>query len=190
MGQWKGGLVYEGEPLVQAHARVLTEAGADVWKAVYPEMYREEAERVIGPGHRILNTTPDAPLFASLQLGVEQLIQEYPDLDSILMTPVDTIPLDEDWIAALWDRHEASGAWATRPLVPQKDEDDRPRHGHPVIIDHRLFGPILAADRETARLDFILRDLPEERLSTFELPDRAALSNLNTPEDFSNAIAE
>ncbi|MCH7809861.1 MAG: NTP transferase domain-containing protein, partial [Chloroflexi bacterium] len=88
MGQWKGGLIFDGLPLVDAHARALTSAGADIWKAIYPDSVREEAERIIAPGHRIMNPTPEAPLFASLQLGLRSLIQEASDRDSILLVPV------------------------------------------------------------------------------------------------------
>ena len=105
------------------------------------------------------------------------------------MTPVDLIPLDEDWIAALWDRHETTGAWATQPEVIAEDED-RVRHGHPAILDQRLFASILAADPETTRLDFLLRDLAEERKAYVRLPTKASLANLNTPEDYSGAVAE
>lgn len=190
MGRWKGGLLYEGEPLVQAHGRIFSAAGADRWMAIYPEMYREEAERIIPPGHRILNSDPDAPLFASLQLGLRQLILESPDIDSVLMTPVDMVPLDEDWIAALWDRHEAAGAWATRPSVVTEEPERPVRFGHPVILGQRLFASILAADPNTARLDFLLRDLPDELKVSFELPTSAPLMNLNTPEDFADALAD
>lgn len=190
MGRWKGGVAWEGEPLVAAHGRIFTNAGADVWKAVYPEMVREEAERIIPPGHRILNVNPDAPLFASLQRGLRALIQEHPDIDSVLMTPVDMVPLDEDFVAALWDRHETAEAWATRPSVTAEGAEGPVRFGHPVILGHRLFASILAADPAAARLDFLLRDLPEERKQSFELPTTAPLTNLNTPEDLQDALAE
>lgn len=190
MGRWKGGLLFEGQPLAPLHARAIEGAGAEVWKAVYAAIYRDEAERVIPSGRRIVNETPEAPLFASLQLGLAELIRESPDLDSVLVTPVDMIPLDEDWIAALWDRHEATGALVTRPSV-RTDDPERPlRHGHPIILDQRLFAPILAADPETARLDFLIRDLPEDRKVTLEIAEPAALSNLNTPEEFREAMAE
>jgi xanthine dehydrogenase accessory factor len=190
MGRWKGGLPLEGETLVAAHARSLISAGADLWKAVYPEPEREEAERAIGPGHRVVNPTPTAPLFSSLQLGLAALIRERPDIDSLVMTPVDSVPLDEDWIAALWDRHETSGVWATQPAVAVEDDARPIRHGHPVILDRRLFAPILAADPATARLDHLIRDLPADRKATFDLPDARSLANLNTPEDYERARAD
>lgn len=190
MGRWKGGLLIDGEPLVMAHARVFTSAGADLWKALYPPMYRDEAERIIPPGHRIGTATPESPLFASLQLGLAELIRECPDLDSVLMTPVDTVPLDEDWVAALWDRHEGLEAWATRPEVATDDPDRPTRHGHPVILGHRLFATILTADPDDTRLDFLLRDLPQGRAASFEIPSNDPLTNLNTPSEFIDALAE
>lgn len=190
MGRWKGGLEFEGEPLVKAHARVFSAAGAEIWKAVYPEPDRETAERIIGPEHRIMNPTPTAPLFSSLQLGLRRLVMENPDLDSLLMSPVDMVPLDEDWVAALWDRHETSNAWVTQPSIASGDAERPIRHGHPIILGRQLFAMILASDPDDARLDFIVRDLPEENKATLELPGAAALTNLNTPEDFAKALAE
>lgn len=194
MGRWKGALEFDGEPLLAAHARIFTEAGADVWRAVYPEMYREEAERIAGPDHRIMTTHPEAPLFASIQLGLREMIRTTPDLDSLLITPVDMVPLSPDLVAALWDRHESTGAWATRPAVKVAAEADsaktETRHGHPVILGHRLFASILAADPSADRLDFLIRDLAAEHKVEFEWPDSAALTNMNTPEDVEEARAE
>ncbi|GEM_PF-161998 len=190
MGRWKGGLLYGGKALVTAHAEALTAAGADLWMVVYPEQDRAEAERLIPPGHRVPNPTPEAPLFASIQRGLRALIRQRPEVDSLLLTPVDMVPLDPDWLAALWDRHEASGAWCTRPEAATGDPERPVRPGHPVVLDQRLFATILAADPSEARLDFLLRDLPEDRTAALEVPDPAILSNLNTPEDYAGALAE
>lgn len=191
MGRWKGALHLDGAPLIRAHAAAVQAAGAEVWKAVYPEMFREEAERLISPEHRLLNVHPEAPLFASLQLGLRALALEHLDIDSVLVVPVDMIPLDEDWIAALWDRHESTGAWATRPRVSaHAGSGGAARYGHPVILDQRLFGRLLAADSETERLDYFLRDLPDERKADLEIPAPSALSNLNTPEDYAAAAGD
>lgn len=190
MGRWKGGLEIDGTPLIQAHSAAAEAAGAEIWKAIYPAVYRAEAERLIPPGHRLMTDTPGAPLFASLQLGIAALAREAVDVDSVLVIPVDMIPLDEDWIAALWDRHEARGAWATRPAVPATEPGAPVRHGHPVILDQRLFAAILAADPAEERLDYFLRDLPAERKAEFEIPGGAPLSNLNTPDDYTAAAGD
>ncbi len=188
MGRWKGGLDFKGEPLILAHAKNYADAGAETWKGVFPEAVREEAEKIIPPGHRIINPDPSAPMFASLQLGLRALIQEHADLDSLLVAPVDMTPLDEPWISALWDRHEATSAWITRPVLSAHETAEPPRHGHPIILDQRMFALILAADPRTARLDHLVRDLPENFKAVLEIADSAALSNLNTPEDYADAL--
>lgn len=189
-GRWKGGLAPGGEPLVLAHARAFEAAGAETWRAIYPESARDEAERLVPPGRRAPNPSPAAPMFASIQLGLRELLRERPDLDSIALAPVDTLPLDPDLIAALWDLHETRGARATRPRVPAAEAagegegvEGSERHGHPLIVDQRLFAPILAADPATARLDYLVRDLAPEHRAELELPGARTLVNLNTPED-------
>lgn len=191
MGRWKGGLPLDGEPLVRAHAEAAIAAGAEIWKAVYPVSHREEAEKVLAPAHRVLNPEPKAPLFASLQLGLRALVREAVDLDSVMVVPVDMIPLDADWLSALWDRHEASGSWATRPRVPAPAGSDEPsRHGHPVILDQRLIARLLTEEPDSARLDHWLRDFPADLQTTLDLPSPDALSNLNTPEDYRSALGD
>lgn len=202
MGRWKGGIEADGVALAAAHVSTLNAAGADVCKVVYPNIFQAEAEKIVAPAHRIMTAAPDAPMFQSLQLGLRALIAERVDLASLLVTPVDLFPLDEDWIAAMWDRHEASGAWVTQPETRDKStaaSTDSPiapsasatvRHGHPVILDQRLFAPILAADPATARLDFIIRDLAPELKAAFELEGGANLLNLNTPEDIEEVVPQ
>lgn len=185
MGCWKGGLELDGVALVQAHARALTACGAEVIKVVYPDVYREEAELAIEPGHRVLNENPEAPLFASLCLGLGALLRENPELSSVMVTPVDAIPLEADWLSLMWDKHEAGDLWATRPYVT--DGDGERRGGHPVILDQKLLGLLLASDADQTRLDRVLRELEPSKLAELEYPTAKAMANLNSPEDWEQA---
>lgn len=185
MGRWKGGLEIEGVPLVQAHARALAACGAELIKIVYPDVDRQEAELAIEPGHRVLNANPEAPLFASLCLGLGALLRENPELSSVMVTPVDAIPLEADWLSLMWDKHEAGDLWATRPYVT--DGDGERRGGHPVILDQRLLGLLLASDADQTRLDRVLRELGPSKIAELEYPTAKAMANLNRPEDWEQA---
>jgi CTP:molybdopterin cytidylyltransferase MocA len=186
MGRWKGGLDWRGKPLVLAHARVLAAAGAVAVKTVYPEPVRHEAEPLLSPTARVMNPDSDAPMFASIQLGLRTLLSDRSDWGSVLITPVDAVPLDEERLAALWHRHESLDVWVTRPRA-RSDGDGRNRHGHPIVVDQRLFESILAASPDDARLDVLVGQLPASAIAEFELDSRETLFNINTPRDYDMA---
>ncbi|MGZ3745227.1 MAG: nucleotidyltransferase family protein [Pseudobdellovibrionaceae bacterium] len=122
----------------------------------------------------LLNPHPERGPFSSLRLA----IAEAPEVDSCVC-PID-VPLYAVSLKQLWE------GWQRRTgdleaLIPSYLE----RKGHPVILSSKLKKSSLQISPKDpqARLDFILKSLPENKKKILAVKDPHIIKNLNTPED-------
>jgi len=121
----------------------------------------------------VVNPHPERGPLSSLKIALE----ENPEKASFL-SPVDS-PLKAPTLKVMKD------AWRIdsniEALVPSYND----HRGHPVILSVELQRKILqfAIDDPQARLDFILRSIPENKKRILTLEDPFIAMNLNSPED-------
>ncbi len=121
-----------------------------------------------------LRADADAPMFASVQLGLRAL-QTMTPTAAVLLLPVDC-PMPNPAVAhALWAAAEASPSpqWAVvRPRYGG-------RHGHPLLLAPRCVARLLEEAPASGRLDRLLQALPEGQALTVDVDSADVLANFN-----------
>lgn len=177
MGLNKALMDYKGQPWILKQLEQIAEVGFQNITVVTNPQSEVELEKILTnftPKVLVLtNPAPDQGPFSSLQLAVAATPE-----DASFVSPVD-VPLKAATLRKLrqaWLQHGHLEA-----LVPSYQE----RKGHPVILSTALHREILnlSADNPEARLDFILKAVPENKKRTFPVDDPFVSLNLNTPED-------
>jgi CTP:molybdopterin cytidylyltransferase MocA len=189
MGRWKAALPWEAkQSLLQVHQQHLTLAGADALAVVVAQQYMGEAKPLLAKKSRVLEQPdPDAPLFASFLLGLQELTRQLPDLHAVAMTPVDCLPLIPGDIKAMAKLAKQRNVLAVRPCAPR--EEGGLRYGHPLILQRPALDELLQLDPATGRIDLWLRDLSPEKQRGFALDDPQWLLNMNTPDAYETGRA-
>lgn len=177
MGINKALMDYKGQPWILTQLRQIADVGFQSITVVANPSSEIELEKVLAsftPKVLLLtNPSPDKGPFSSLQLAVAATPE-----DASFISPID-VPLKATTLKKLrqaWLQHGHLEA-----LVPAYQD----RKGHPVILSIPLQREILnlSVDNPEARLDFILKALPENKKRIFSVEDPFVSLNLNTPED-------
>jgi len=117
---------------------------------------------------------PDLDMFASLQIGVQQLAGKA-EWSQVALLPVDHPLVQPETIAAL-ARSESSAA------IPRH----RGKHGHPVIIGRATAEMIASGELPGPTLREVLREISAVDV---EVNDPGAVANCNTPGALARALA-
>ncbi|HEY8271858.1 MAG TPA: nucleotidyltransferase family protein [Pseudobdellovibrionaceae bacterium] len=126
----------------------------------------------------LTNPYPEKGPFSSLQLAIAAGLEE-----SSFLCPID-VPLSAKTLKIM--RRSWRQTHEIEALIPLYQE----RKGHPVILSSNLQRSLLclSSDSPEARLDFILKSLPENKKRILTIEDPNIIKNLNTPEDLIHEI--
>ncbi len=117
---------------------------------------------------------PGLDMFASLQIGLQQLVGEG-GWTRVALLPVDHPLVQSETIASL-ARSEAPAA------IPRH----RGKHGHPVVIDRATAEMIASGEMRGPTLREVLQEIGA---ADVEVDDPGAVANCNTPDALAQALA-
>jgi molybdenum cofactor cytidylyltransferase len=179
MGQLKALLPWQGTSLLAHQVTALLEAGVDRVIVVLGHRAEElkpivegqpEVTCVVNPDYLVGKTT-------SIKAGVKSLCRD--DLDSLLVLNVDQ-PRTAGTIRHLLDRRRASPAPITIPTY-------RGKGGHPIILNASLIDELLSIQEDTLGLKAVMQR-HQEYIQRVEVEDPEVLWDLNTPEQYQEAL--
>jgi molybdenum cofactor cytidylyltransferase len=124
----------------------------------------------------VVNRQYESGQFSSLLTGLRAI--DRPGVQALLLTLVDVPLVSAATVRAVIDGYRATHAPIVRPVNPA----DSSRHGHPVLIDRRLFDSLRAAD-PAAGAKPIVRSYAS-RAGDIPIDDEGAFLDIDTPEDY------
>lgn len=160
-----------GEPLLRRQARMALAAGPV--EVTLPASHPARAEVLAGLGLDV-TVLPDAAegMAASIRHGARRAMARA--ASGLLILPADMPDLDSDHLCLILAAHAAT---PDRPLRGAA-EDGTP--GHPVLFPRRLFPDLLELSGDSGGRAVLTR----HPATAIPLPGRAALTDLDTPEDW------
>ena len=180
MGQLKALLPWQGTSLLAHQVGVLCEAGVDGVIVVLGHRAEELKPIVVGQPKVTCVVNPDylKGKTTSIKTGVSSLLRD--NLDSLLVLNVDQ-PRTADTLRHLLHQHRASSALITIPTYQGKG-------GHPIILDASLVDELLSVQEETLGLKAVTQR-HQDRMQRVEVEDPGVLQDLNTPEQYQEALS-
>jgi len=107
-------------------------------------------------------------------------VVDRPGVVAVLMTPVDVPLFSAATVRALVQRYRRSPAPVVRPVA-------QGRHGHPVLIDRRLFAGLIAADPGQGPRAVIRAHAASD--ADVEVDDPGAFLDIDTPEEYQRLLS-
>jgi len=179
MGRPKALLSWQGGTLVEFQIEQLLAGGVE--RVVLVLGHQAEAvRRVASPLARttiVLNQDYATGKTSSVRAGLEAIPNH---ADAVLVLAVDQ-PRPAGLIRRLRQAHETSDALITVPSFGG-------RHGHPTIFSRELFPEMRNIREETQGLRAVRRR-DRERTQVIETATRVPLIDINTPEEYQDALA-
>jgi molybdenum cofactor cytidylyltransferase len=129
------------------------------------------------PARVVVNKNYTAGQFSSLLAGLQ--LVDRPGVSGMLLTLVDVPLVSIDTVRAVIARYRATSAPLIRPVSGE-------RHGHPVLIDRRLFDVLRRADPAVGAKPVIRTHA--SRIGDVPVRDEGAFIDIDTPEEYA-AIA-
>lgn len=121
----------------------------------------------------VVNADYERGQFSSLLAGL--LAVDHPGVGGILLTLVDVPLVSPETIRAVAARHRVTAAPIVRPVSGS-------RHGHPVLIDRRLFDALRQADPTHGAKPVIRAHA--SAAGDVEVNDEGAFLDVDTPEEY------
>jgi len=128
----------------------------------------------------VVNTGYRSGQLSSVLAGLRAV--DRPDVTAMLLTLVDVPSVSAATVRRVIERYRATGAPIVRPVAADEHGVKGARHGHPVLIDRRLFDAIRSAD-PTAGIKPIVRAHVSIE-GNVEVDDEGAFLDVDTPEDY------
>jgi molybdenum cofactor cytidylyltransferase len=122
----------------------------------------------------VLNPDYDAGQLSSVLAGLRAV--DRPGVSAFLLTLVDVPQVSPTTVRGVVDRYRATGAPIVRPVQGA-------RHGHPVLIDRRLFNAVRGADAAAGLKPIVRAHASSE--GDLVVDDEGAFVDIDTPEDYS-----
>ena len=179
MGQLKALLPWRGAPLLSHQVSALRQAGADRVIVVVGHQAdhlkpllegQEGVEWVVNPDYLQGKTTSIKAGLATIGEGQTEVL---------LILNVDQ-PRSVETIGHLLQQHSASSSLITIPTFGGKG-------GHPIIVSSQLLGELMDINEETQGVRAVV-DRHKERTRRLELDAPEVLWDLNTPEQYEQAL--
>jgi CTP:molybdopterin cytidylyltransferase MocA len=126
----------------------------------------------------VTNPAYDSGQLSSVVTGVNAI--DRPGVSAMLLTLVDVPLVSAATVSAVLERYRSTGAPVVRPVRGSE-------HGHPVLIDRRLFGALRSADPRFG-IKPIVRASASAR-GDVEVDDDGAFLDIDTPADYARVIA-
>jgi molybdenum cofactor cytidylyltransferase len=121
----------------------------------------------------VVNADYERGQFSSLVAGLQAV--DHPGVGGILLTLVDVPLVSPETIRAVAARHRVTAAPIVRPVSGS-------RHGHPVLIDRRLFDALRQADPTHGAKPVIRAHA--SAAGDVEVNDEGAFLDVDTPEEY------
>ena len=164
----------DGIPLLRRSASALCSDVITKTLAVLPKQDAARRKALDGLGlHIIDNPAPESGMGGSLALAMRALP---PETDAVLIHLADMPDITSDHVATLC---AAFSPDAPRCILRAASEG---RPGHPVLFGRAHFGDLARLRGDRGARDLIAAN--REHLRLVPLPGRAALTDLDTPEDW------
>ena len=179
MGQLKALLPWRDTTLIEHQLRSLLDAGVQQIIVVLghdADRLKPIVEAVPGASWT-LNEDYLQGKTTSLKAGVAALTGQ--ELSDVLLLNVDQ-PRSADTVRTLLERHRA---WSYRITIPTHGG----RGGHPIFIAAELLPELVDIEEETQGLKAVVRR-HAEATERFEVDDPTVLWDLNTPEQYQQAV--
>ena len=181
MGRPKATLpLADGDTFLTRVIRTLSSAGVDDIVVVLGHDAETVAESVAQRGLRarfVVNDDYESGQLSSVLAGLRAI--DRPGVAAMILTLVDVPLVSPATVRAVLARYRATKAPVVRPV--QGD-----RHGHPVLVDRRLFDALRrAAPSEGAK------PVVRAHVSTagdVEIDDEGAFADIDTPEDYARIV--
>ncbi len=160
-----------GEPLICLQATRARRTGAPVIVTLPPQPDARGAALAEMPVARV--EVPDAGegMAASIRTGIAAIP---PGSEGVMIVPADMPEIDAEDMAAMLED------WQPGEILRGAAADGTP--GHPVIFPVDLFEELTQLSGDTGAREVLVRH--RARLRLHPLPDRHALTDLDTPEDW------
>jgi CTP:molybdopterin cytidylyltransferase MocA len=121
----------------------------------------------------VLNTDYESGQLSSILAGLRAV--DRPGVAAMLMTLVDVPLVSAETVRALLMRYRSTSAPVVRPVSGT-------RHGHPVLIDRRLFGQFRSADSSNGVKPIVRAHA--SAVGDVEVFDEGAFTDIDTPEEY------
>jgi molybdenum cofactor cytidylyltransferase len=181
MGRTKALLPLGGETFVSRVVRTFRSAGVDDVVVVVghdAELVSDALSRLDLAPRVILNTDYESGQLSSILAGLRAV--DRPGVAAMLMTLVDVPLVSAETVRAVLIRYRSTSAPVVRPV-------NGDRHGHPVLIDRRLFGQFRGADSASGVKPIVRAHA--SAVGDVEVFDEGAFTDIDTPEDYA-AVAD
>jgi CTP:molybdopterin cytidylyltransferase MocA len=179
MGRTKALLPLGGETFVSRILRTFRSAGVEEVVVVVghdAERVSDVLGRMDAAPRVIVNPDYESGQLSSILAGLRAV--DRPGVHAMLLTLVDVPLVAADTVRAVLSRYRTSSAPVVRPVNGN-------RHGHPVLLDRRLFG-LLRGAAPAAGAKPIVR-AHASALGDVEVSDEGAFTDIDTPEEYAAA---
>jgi molybdenum cofactor cytidylyltransferase len=181
MGRTKALLpVAGGDTFITHIIRSFVEAGVDDIVVVLGHDPAPVAAALVEsqlPARVVVNREYESGQLSSVQKGLEAI--DRPGVDAMLLTLVDVPLTSPATIRAVIERYRATGAPVVRPVSDS-------RHGHPVLIDRRLFAEVREADPNCGVKPIVRSHA--SAAGDVQVEDEGAFLDVDTPGDYGRVI--
>jgi molybdenum cofactor cytidylyltransferase len=183
MGRPKATLPLDGDTFLSRIVRTFADAGIDDVVVVVGHdadaivASFAQADRVVARARFVDNPQYEQGQLSSLLTGLQ--VVDRPGVVAVLMTLVDVPLVSPDTIRAVVDRYRQTHAPIVRPVRGEQ-------HGHPVLIDRKLFDAIRRADPASGAKPIIRANV--SAAGDVPVDDPGAFSDADTPEDYERLL--
>lgn len=180
MGRPKLTLPWRGSQTIIRHmVDIYHSVGAAPIVVVSPEKDDDLKKALAGLDVRQVPASPGAEMLASVQTGLAAL--EDSEAEAALLAPGDHPLLDPGTVALLID------AWRARQgaiIAPSIDG----RRGHPILVARSVWPEIVSLEADRSLRDFLRHR--EEAIFYVFVEDRGVIRDVDTPQDYDQALRE
>ena len=180
MGQLKALLPWRGQTLIEHQVSALRDGGVDRVVVVLGHRDDELRPRVESLQNVVTVHNPDYRSGKTTSIKAGLSLIDPAVCDAVLLLNVDQ-PRSAPSIARILARHRASGLPVTIPTYGGKG-------GHPIALSTTLMDELLAVDEHSLGIKAVVRRREQLGLR-FPLEDPEILLDLNTPEQYRDAVA-
>lgn len=135
-------------------------------------------DRLDPPPRVVLNPDYESGQLSSILAGLRAV--DRPGVTALLLTLVDVPLVSADTVRAVLMRYRAEAATVVRPV-------NGSRHGHPVLIDRKLFPLLRAANPATGAKPIVRAHA--SAAGDVEVVDEGSFTDIDTPAEYAAATA-
>jgi molybdenum cofactor cytidylyltransferase len=159
--------------LLQQYSELVIVVGGKNSAAIAPVVYAHAAFLTV-------NRDPDRGQFSSLQVGVQEVLNQ--GRDAALIALVDRPPVLPATVQTLREafRYAAPDIWA---VVPEVTRGEEKVHGHPILISREMIHVFLNAPAATTARQ--IEHEQQQHVHYVAVDDSRIGMNIDTPEDYS-----